>query len=856
MTRRRLLARLDDARVPVIVVSSPAGWGKSALLGSWAAGRPNRAAWVADGDRERFWHRVLSAVATTAVDSPLADVTAATGPRRLVEALRKSSAAPTIVVDECNDAADAGELARLAEAAESSGTGTRLIVACRGTPNFPLHRWRVDGRLAEISEADLSFTVDETADLFAGHGLILPWSAVTELHAQAEGWPAGLRLAAVALQHSADPAQILAGSAAPESVADYLAAEVLGGLDAGKRRALAEISVAERLTGDFVNAMTGRVDGAALLADLQRGGSFITRCAGTEDAYRLHPMLTRTLYHELGRHDRDRTAQAHRRAADWYAAQGPPAEVLRHLLAAGEWDSAIRVVERHWAEIVVGSRCPDQPVTPIPAPDGDPPRHLWFAMAAERLDAGDVVGARHLLWLARADEKNYADGPGAEPLPFAALELTATRLEADLDGGCAFAARVLATPASGEEPATGTAAMLYPLALLSRGAAELQRGKLPEAEHDLRDALTLAQRRDMGRAAISAASHLAASYAARGHLREAARCAAETLDRANRLGLVRFVDLGWSRLALAETYFEWNRLDDAERWAATAVDGSRGDRLIQLWGTLLQARIRTATGRLGDAHRMVRAAAREMVTTDLPVAIRCALGLVEGELRLACGDLDRAHELARAGRDLGALPVPAAVLEGSVLLAEGRPALAAAAVEPYLAACDEFASRTYRAWAGLVSALAGQRLGHRDQTTQGLETALQIAEEEDFRRGFAAGGHRLRALIESVAPTMPVFSPVAAALTVTFDAAIRDSRPYPSRNGRDTVPPGSAVPPLTDRELTVLRFLQGSLSHVEIGELLHISVNTVKTHVKNIYSKLGATRRKDAIRRGRELRLL
>jgi LuxR family maltose regulon positive regulatory protein len=567
-------------------------------------------------------------------------------------------------------------------------------------------------------------------------------------------------------------------------------------------------------------------------------------------------MLNRTLYRELGSHDQDRTARAHRRAADWHAAKGPPADTLRHLLAAGDWKSAIDVADRHWAEITVGSRCLNQPGPAIPAPDGEPPGHLWFAMAAERLDAGDIVGTRHLLRLARRDEKTYADGQGAEPLRLAALELTAARLEADLDGGCALASQILATLTADGEPATDTAAMLHPLALLSRGAAELQRGELPAAERDLRDALTLARRRDMGRAEISAASHLAACHAARGHLRQAARCATETLDRANRLGLMQLVDLGWSRLALAETYFEWNRLDDAEQCAAAAVAGSRGDRLIQLCGTVLQARIRTATGRPGDAHRMVRAATREMVTTDLPAAIRGALSLVEGELRLACGDFAGARQLVQACRDAGALPVPAAVLEGAVLLAEGRPALAAGAVESYVGAHDELTSRTYRAWAGLVSALAGQRLGHRDQTTRGLEIALRMAEEEDLRRGFAAGGHRLRALIESVAPTMPVYSPVTAALAATLDAAMRDSRPYPGRNGHDAVPAGSVIPPLTDRELTVLRYLQGTLSHVEIAALLYISVNTVKTHVKNVYSKLGVTGRKDAIRRGSELRLL
>ncbi|MEU8612452.1 hypothetical protein AB0C29_31130, partial [Actinoplanes sp. NPDC048791] len=448
--RPRLLALLDDARLPATVVSAPAGWGKSTLLASWAAGRPNHTAWVAGGDREGFWDRVLSAVAAPAEDAPVAGtVTATTGPRRLIEALQRSSVAATIVVDDCNDVARPDELARLAEATRSSATDTRLILACRGDPGFPLHRWRVDGRLAEISSADLACTVDETADLFAAHGLILPWPAVAELHARAEGWPAGLRLVAIALQHTADPAQILAGSAAIESVADYLTAEVLGHLDPAERRALAEISVADRLTADFVNAMTGRVDGAALLADLHRGGAFITRCAGTDDTYRLHPMLSRTLYRELGRHDRNRKTQAHRRAADWHAAQGPPADVLRHLLAAGDWKSAIHVAEHHWAEIVVGGRCLGQPGTAIPTPDCAPNRPLWFAMAAERLDAGDIVEMRHLLRLARADERTDLDGEGRQTLPFVALELTAARLEADLDGGCALASQLLAVPAPG-----------------------------------------------------------------------------------------------------------------------------------------------------------------------------------------------------------------------------------------------------------------------------------------------------------------------------------------------------------------------------------------------------------------------
>jgi LuxR family maltose regulon positive regulatory protein len=360
----------------------------------------------------------------------------------------------------------------------------------------------------------------------------------------------------------------------------------------------------------------------------------------------------------------------------------------------------------------------------------------------------------------------------------------------------------------------------------------------------------------MGHAEISATSHLAAWHAVRGELRDAARCAAEAAELAQRLGLEQVADLGWGRLALAEAYFQWDRLDDAGRCADAAVDNSCGDRLIQLWGTILQARIRIATGRLEDAHRVLRAARREMEGTDLPVPVRRALSLVDGELRLACGDLAGAHKHLESWDGAEALTAPAAVLHGSLLLAEGRPGLAAAVVAPHVADPEATPSRTYRASAGLISALAAHGLGHREQAIRGLDVALEVAEEEDLRRCFAAAGHPVRALMESVAPMMLSYPPVVAALTATLSPAPADEPERLGRIAAGSVPAGSLIQPLTSRELTVLRYLQGTLSHVEIAGLLYISVNTVKTHVKNIYSKLGTSRRRDAIQRGHELRLL
>jgi LuxR family maltose regulon positive regulatory protein len=525
---------------------------------------------------------------------------------------------------------------------------------------------------------------------------------------------------------------------------------------------------------------------------------------------------------------------------------GPPVEALRHLLAGRQWELAADVLHRHWPDIAVGSRRLDvgPVVTSVPGPDA--PAHVVLAMAAERLDAGDTPSARHLLHLAEADPD---EGEPAASIR-TAFQLATARLDGHLHRVCSTAIETLAEPV----PESSAAALLRPIALLALGAAKLHLGQLTEAGRILGEAQTLARQRDLDHVEISATSHLAAWYAALGHLHDAVRTAREALELGGRLGLGQLTDLSWSRLALAEAYFQWDRLDDAWCCADAALDSSCGDRLIHLTGTILQTRIRVATGRLTEAHDALRAAYHESGTADLPAPARRALALAEAELRLACGDPAAAHERLTSWPDAEPLPAQAAVVEGSVLLAEGRPAAASTVVAPYLTRADPGTSLTCRACAGLVAALAGKSAGHRDQVMHGLGVALKVADEEGHRRCFTAGGHAVIALIESVAPAMSAYPPVVASLTATIDPLVAEaSAPHLAAGSTMT---GTLVEPLTSRERTVLRYLQGTLSHVEIAALLYISVNTVKTHVKNIYRKLGADRRKEAVRLARELRLL
>jgi LuxR family maltose regulon positive regulatory protein len=231
------------------------------------------------------------------------------------------------------------------------------------------------------------------------------------------------------------------------------------------------------------------------------------------------------------------------------------------------------------------------------------------------------------------------------------------------------------------------------------------------------------------------------------------------------------------------------------------------------------------------------------------------LSLVDAELRLASGDVAAARRRLSGRRDDEPFPGWAATVEASILLAEGRPAAASATVAPYLAPTGETSSLTWTVSAGVLTALAGRDLGDRERITRGLDLALEGAEAEGFRRAFVAAGNPLRELISAVAPAMVVYRPVVAELASPPDPTGPTPNPGPPNNGT-AAGAANIADPLTERELTVLRYLQGTLSNVEIAGLLYVSVNTLKTHVRSIYRKLHAAHRRDAVRRARDLMLL
>jgi LuxR family maltose regulon positive regulatory protein len=832
------------------------------LLAAWAQARAttDNVCWVSTevDDPATSWQRVLTACGDWQDAGTGIGDDSTPWPDRL-----------TVVWDNFDAVTDPQLLAQVERLVATVGHRIRIILGCRRDPPLSLHRWRVTGELRELRADQLAFTVSETADLLVTHGVGLSEPGIAELHALTEGWPAGLRLAALAMRGRPEPERVLADLGVHDAVADYLAREVLAGMAANVRQDLCDTSIMEQLDPSLFQALTGQSYGARLLADLDRSGGFVHRTEGTGGWYRVHPLLGRLLYAELRRMDPDRAPEIHRRAAGWLVAHGLPAEALRHLLAAGDWDAAVELLDRQWPNIVVGPRhrsLRDAVLSPPDAIQAWP--KLALAFATERLDAGDPIGLRRYLHLASAMSTGEATGdltgetsgggPALDRRPTSplviGLQVAEARLAWDLPRVLDLAAYLL-QPAAGNG-AADRSEQAYALGLIATGAAKLNLGELDEAAPALLDGFHLARRADMGHAQLTAGGHLAMLHATRGRLRAAVRTGQEMLDLADRLGLSHVTDLGWARLGLAEAYYQWNRLDEAQLLLEQAQDHAYADAAMLVTGLIMQARVLVAQGHLAEGYDRIQTARHEATAGRVVHPVRRVLSLVEAELRLAGGDPTGARQRLAGWEEDEPFGAWAAIVEASVLLAEGRPPAAAALVEPYLAGNGRNASRTWAVQAGILTALAGHATGDRARVVRGLDVALEGAEDEGFRRPFAAGGHTLRELITTVAPGMAVYRLVVGDLAAISDpAAPVNGGVLPPRNGR-TRPAGSFVEPLTERELTVLRYLQGTLSNVEIASLLYVSVNTVKTHVKNIYRKLNADHRRDAVRRARELRLL
>jgi LuxR family transcriptional regulator, maltose regulon positive regulatory protein len=847
IARTRLYSWLDEAAArPVTLVVAPAGWGKTVMLSSWLRHRDGGAAWfgVEPGDRlGDLWSYVEEVLPTpTGTAQPRLPPGDPDSLVHLAAAVAERPAPVTLVVDAAEQIGEPDFVAGLDYLVGHADGKLRLILAARSADNLPAHRWRLRGVLAEATADNLAFTTAEVIELFAMHGRALSAEQADLVRYRTEGWPAGLRLAGLALAEQPEPTRFVAefGGDLPE-VGKYLSDEVLPRLSARAVEAFTRCSIEDELSGGLVDAVTDGVDGAALLADAARETGLTYRMGAGSDTYRHHRMLADFFRARLARRPEAAVQDLERRAARWFADNDQPARALRHALAGQAWSLAESLLRHRWPDLLPPVEV-HGPAPPAPAADHVRARPaLALAYAADRLGAGDGRTADMYLGLADPDD-HLVTAPRTKETAMiaAAVRLGRAQLGGDPAQIRATAHRLLALaqPDPSSPPVDRVARGMARMAL---GTALLSAGRLRQAEEELRGGVSDADEAGFRRIAGAAASRLAVVQALRGRLRTAAESARRALAR---LDPDVSADRAPAYLALALVAQERERPDDVA--ANVGAAASSTDAFIAGLARISEAKLRYDRDDAAGACQLIQAS-RRLADAARSSYLASSLAAADAEVRGTRGDRDAGR------RDLHRLAGPGTEPTGMLAVALARaqlrgndPHTVARLVGGWTEREDDSWSRPVRLMAGVLDAEAARRLGDDRRAARLLEHVFDLAEAEGFRRVFTRSDPPVRELLgahlDSGTAHWPLVNELLAVGSGTDAGAA----------GRIAAP----AEPLTERELTILRYLQSVLSNVEIARELSVSINTVKTHVRNIYRKLDATRRRDAIRRAREWHLL
>jgi LuxR family maltose regulon positive regulatory protein len=878
------LARGQDAAL--VLVSAPAGFGKTTLLAS-AFSEPTSVAWVSldgrDSDATRLWTYVLHALdavspgcATTALtlldaaNGPLADVVVS-----LVNELSVRSDELTLVLDDYHLAESVQVSETIALLLEHRPPQLHLVLGTRADPALPLSRLRARRELVELRAADLRFTVQEAGDyLNRVHDLALSVPDVEALGARTEGWAAALQLAALSLHGRDDPSAFIAAFAGDDRyVVDFLADEVLDQQPAHLRRFLLDTCVLERLCGPLCDAVAGPVDdmsGSGVLELLERRNLLLVPLDDHRRWYRYHHLFADVLQVRLMAERPEDVPVLHGRASGWYEQAGDVEPAVRHAFAAGDVDRAADLIEiatpelrrrradgllRSWVPLVPPEVLAARPVLASNLVGALMASNI-FDGVGDRLDALEASLAAPAESLVVRDHSEWQRLRAVVATHRAGLALVAGDLHATLAN--ADAALERAVESDGLTAASASAL---------KGLASWAAGDLAAA----RDAYLAATRR------LAAVGHVSDVLACTvtlvdlelqlGNLDAARQAALRALglaggtggpDRVDGDGAVRGTADMW--VALARVAWERGDTDEAAQYLERAGDLGEGAGLPQQpyrWRVAM-AGLRESQGDPAAADALL-AEAERLFNSDFSPNVR-PLPAVRARLYIRNGDLRAARRWAAvagiADDDLTYLREYEHVTLARLLLAEHEATADPARIERAVALLTRL--RDAAAAGGrtavlvetsILLALAADASGHAERAIAWLQDAMNVTRPSGWVRPFLDAAPRVQELLA----LLPDGASLAAAVTAAVPRSMHADSPAAGPAAADV--PEALVVPLSRRELDVLRLLGSDLDGPAIARHLNVSLPTVRTHTQRIYMKLGVNSRRAAVRRAHQLRL-
>jgi len=845
----------------VTVVSAPAGSGKTRLLRSWV-GDPDlaeRAAWVPvqgeERDPQRFWLSVLGALRATTTGSKLVrPLTAAPGldgwavVERLLTDLGGLEDRVWLVIDDLHELPSAEALRQLELLVMRSPAALRFVLASRHDLQLGLHRLRLEGELTEIRAADLRFTLEEARALFEAAGIALSGSALGLLYERTEGWAAGLRLAALSLAGHPDPDRFAAEfSGSERTVAEYLLAEVLERQSEPVRRLLLRTSVLERVNGELADLLTGGSGGERALQQLEQAGAFVTALDARRSWFRYHQLFADLLQLELRGGAPAELPALHEAAGSWYADHGYPAEAVRHAQAAQDWGLAARVLSDHWVGLGLGGLGATalELLAGFPADVIAGDAELAARMAGVELGRGSLEEAeRYVVLATRALESVPSDRRGRSRVVLAVVRMRLARQRGDVAAVAEQAQPLLAPAGTAEEAWLGVGEDLRALALINLGIAEVWTARFEEADRHLEHGIALARRIRRPFLEVTGLANWAqlASWQSFSVGEQRSRQAIELAGRhgwtEEPVAGAAYVALGLALVAQGRLEEGERSLEQAERTLRTEIEPAAGVRLHYVRGLL-----DLVSGRPEPALSAFRAAERlaGQLVTEHALARRLRSHTLQTLVRL--GQLQRAEQALAAmdgpERDSGQMRNAIAVLR----LAQDDPRAATLALAPVIDGSVPLVNAhlwDVQAW--LLEAIARDALGDAGVARRALERALDLAKPEGLLFPF---------LLDPAPGLLDRHRRLG-----TAHAALISQILAQGVSGGLGGPAPRLTEPLSESEIRVLRYLPTKLSAPEIADQLYLSVNTVKTHMRHVYDKLGAHRRHEAVEQARALGLL
>ena len=882
VARPRLSERLSrGAESALTLVSAPAGFGKTTLLAEWLAAAPadgRSVAWLSldqrDNDPALFWTYLVAALKTAAPgvgESALSllqppEPPSEAGLVTLLNDLDAISNDVVLVLDDYHviDARDVQD--GMAFLLEHLPPQIHLVIASRTDPALPLARLRGRGELVEIRAADLRFTPGEAAAYLNGvMGLVLTAADVAALEGRTEGWIAALQLAALSMQGREDVTAFINGFAGDDRyIVDFLAEEVLQRQPEHVQHFLLQTSILDRLSGPLCDAVTGQDGGKAKLAALERGNLFLVPLDDRRQWYRYHQLFADVLHARLRDEQPAGVPDLHRRASAWYEQNDEPSEAIRHALAAQDFERAADLVELAipamrrsrqeaavlgWLELL-----PDEVVRVRPV--------LSVGFAGALLAGGEFEGVEARL----RDAERWLDAPAAEmvvvddeefrrlPAEIELYRAAQALVRSDGPGTVRHARRALELSPADEHLGRASAAALMGLAFWASGDLEAGYSGYAECMAGLRRAGHIAD-------TFGCAIALADIRRTQGRLGEAMRTYEQALQRVPEQSGPVLRGTADMYVGMSEIHRERDDMPAATQQLLRSKELGEHIGLPQnryRWRVAM-ARVREAEGDLGGALDLLNEAERLYVGDFFPnvrpvPALRARVRAAQGELGEALG-WAREQDLS-VDDDLSYLREFEHITLARVLLAR----YAAERAERSVQEATRLLERLLRAaeegqrTGSVIEILVLQALAHqvRDDVPAALaslQRALTLAEPEGYVRIFADEGPPMASLLR-------VFAKQGAAAKLRIAPGyVRRLLAAVNRTEDSTPASQGLIEPLSERELDVLRLLGTDLGGPDIARELVVSLNTVRTHTKNIYAKLGVNNRRAAVRRAREIDL-